>query len=130
MTANNHTLTVFHDGSCPLCIREIALLKRALPDNTTIRFEDISAPDAVPSCDIDKAKLMARFHCRLPDGSIVDGAQAFTEVWSYARFMGWLKPVGRFGPSRAVLNALYALFLQVRPWLQRITPPPKSKELK
>ncbi|WP_306253180.1 thiol-disulfide oxidoreductase DCC family protein [Parvularcula sp. IMCC14364] len=127
MTVNDHTLTVFYDGSCPLCIREITLLRRALPEKSAINFEDVSAPDAVPSCDIAKSKLMARFHCQLPDGKMVNGAQAFTEVWGRVRFMEWLKPVGRFGPSRAVLNALYALFLKVRPGLQRITPPLKSK---
>ncbi len=58
---------------------------------------------------------------------MVDGAQAFTEVWSHVRFLGWLKPMGRFGPSRAVLNALYALFLKLRPGLQKITPPAKSR---
>ncbi|MCI5045111.1 MAG: DUF393 domain-containing protein [Aquisalinus sp.] len=130
MTSEQRNFTVFYDGSCPLCVREIALLQNALPAAVDIRFEDVSEPDAAPSCDITKAKLMARFHCRLDNGSIVSGAQAFTEVWSKVRFLSWLKPLGRFGPSRALLNALYALFLKIRPGLQKITPPLKSKASK
>ena len=111
-------LTVFFDGACPLCVREISLLRRFARNR--INFEDVSPPDASPSCSIDRETLMARFHPELPSCEVVDGARAFTEAWSRVPGLGCLVAIGRFGPSRATLNALYAVFLKVRPSLQRL----------
>ncbi len=58
-TAN---LTVFFDGSCPLCRREIALYQ-GLPSKQFIRWVDVSTPTALPSgltCEL----AMRRFHVR------------------------------------------------------------------
>lgn len=110
-------ITVFYDGACPLCIREIGLLRRLAPQDA-ICFEDVSPPDASPSCDISRSRLMARFHARLPDGAVVEGAQAFTEAWSRVAWLTWLRPLGRNCASRWFLNRLYDGFLKVRPGLQ------------
>lgn len=61
---------------------------------------------------------MARFHARLPDGSVVEGAQAFTEAWSSVTWLVWLRPLGRNAVTRWLLDRLYDGFLQVRPGLQ------------
>lgn len=111
-------LTVYFDGSCPLCVREISLLRR-LDGGKRIVFEDVSPPDATPSCPIEREALMARFHARLPDGRLVEGAQAFTESWSRIPWMVWVRPIGQFAPTRWLLNGFYSLFLKVRPRLQR-----------
>ncbi|MEM9840854.1 MAG: DUF393 domain-containing protein [Pseudomonadota bacterium] len=111
-------VTVFFDGACPLCVREIALLRR-LDRRDRLAFEDVSDPDAPISCPIDRGELLARFHARLPDGEIVDGARAFTEAYARLPALGFAAALGRFPPSRAALNALYTVFLKVRPSLQR-----------
>ena len=41
-----HQLTVFFDGQCPLCTREIALLKQ-LDTRQRLHFEDIHATGAL-----------------------------------------------------------------------------------
>jgi hypothetical protein len=41
-------IEVFHDGKCPLCLREMRLLQR-LDRRAAIRFIDISADDFEPS---------------------------------------------------------------------------------
>ncbi len=53
------TLTVYFDGACPLCRREIALMRR-LDRRGAIDFVDVS--DAATTCPIDRAALLARFH--------------------------------------------------------------------
>ena len=116
--SNTAQLTVFYDGACPMCRREIALMRR-LDRRVRIDFEDISPPDAMPSCPIERELLMARFHARLPSGETVSGARAFTEAWSQIPQFVWLRPLGRFAPTRELLNLLYRGFLKVRPTLQR-----------
>lgn len=119
MSEPTRPITVYYDGACPLCRREIALLRRATPPGAAL-FEDVSAPDARPSCPLPARRLRARFHAKLANGEIVSGARAFTEIWSRARGLGWVARLGRWAPTRAALDALYAGFLRIRPALQRL----------
>jgi predicted DCC family thiol-disulfide oxidoreductase YuxK len=106
---------VWFDGDCPLCRREIALLRR-LDRRGAIRFEDVARGDGV--CPIDRAELLARFHAR-EDGRMLSGAAAFAAMW---RAIPLLRPLGLMARDRrvlAVLERLYLAFLKVRPGLQR-----------
>lgn len=112
-------VTVFYDGGCPLCLREIALLRR-LDRRDRLAFENVADPDEPVSCPIDRSELLARFHARLPNGEVVQGARAFTEAYARVPGLGFIGALGRFGPSRALLDGLYTVFLKVRPLLQRL----------
>lgn len=108
---------VWYDGACPLCLREIALMRR-LDRRGAITFVDV-ASSADPSCPIDRADLLARFHAE-EDGVIYSGAAAFAAMW---RAIPLLRPLGLVARSRAVLRVLeaaYVRFLKVRPRLQRL----------
>jgi predicted DCC family thiol-disulfide oxidoreductase YuxK len=109
-------LTVWHDGTCPLCRREIALMRR-LDRGGAIRFVDASDPAG--TCPIDRAATLARFHAR-EDGRLLSGAAAFAAMW---RAIPLLRPLGIAARNRHVLAALeraYLLFLRVRPRLQAV----------
>ena len=111
-------LTVFYDGACPLCVREIAMLRRLDKPRQRIRFMDVSPPDAAAYCPIPQARLLARFHVARDDGEVLQGAEAFTEAYAQIPWLAWLRPIGRFAPSRWMLNRLYDGFLVIRPALQ------------
>ncbi|MAK60147.1 MAG: thiol-disulfide oxidoreductase [Ponticaulis sp.] len=115
---NASRLTVFYDGACPLCIREIGLLRR-LEKDRRIDYLDVSPPGAAEFCPIPQKELMARFTVKRADGALVSGAQAFTEAWSQIPWLIWLRPIGRFPPTRWVLDLIYSGFLKIRPGLQR-----------
>lgn len=108
---------VWFDGACPLCQREIALMRR-LDRRQNIDFVDVS-DDADPSCPIDQAQLLARFHAE-EDGKVLSGAAAFAAMW---RAIPGLRPLGLIARNRAVLSVLerlYLIFLRVRPRLQKL----------
>ncbi len=111
---------VWFDGACPLCRREIALMRR-LDRRGAIAFVDVSraeAPGGAAACPIDRPALLARFHV-LEDGRVVSGAAAFAAMW---RAVPLLRPRGLAARNRFVLaglERLYGLFLRVRPRLQR-----------
>lgn len=110
-------LTVWFDGACPLCRREIALMRR-LDRRGRIEFVDVAEPGSAEQCPIDRAMLLARFHAR-EDGKLLDGAAAFAAMW---RAIPLLRPLGLLARNRAVLAFLeraYLAFLRVRPALQR-----------
>lgn len=109
-------LLVWFDGGCPLCRREIALMRR-LDRRRAIRFEDVS--DADTTCPIDRQALLARFHAR-ENGRVLDGAAAFAAMW---RAIPLLRPLGLLARDRRVLALLeraYVRFLRFRPHLQRL----------
>ncbi|MEO0689523.1 MAG: DUF393 domain-containing protein [Pseudomonadota bacterium] len=108
---------VWFDGACPLCQREIALMKR-LDKTRAITFIDVSE-NADPSCPIDQNELLARFHAE-EKGVVLSGAAAFAAMW---RAIPGLRPLGLLARNKWVLAALerlYLLFLKVRPRLQRL----------
>jgi predicted DCC family thiol-disulfide oxidoreductase YuxK len=117
MTSNpSPRLIVWHDGSCPLCRREIALMRR-LDRRDRITFVDAVA-DPAGSCPLDRTDLLARFHA-CEDGTMLSGAAAFAAMW---RAIPLLRPLGLMARNRMVLAALergYRLFLRLRPRLQR-----------
>ena len=109
------TLEVWFDGDCPLCRREIALLRR-LDQKGAIAFTDVATGEG--HCPIDRSVLLSRFHAR-EDGRLVSGAEAFAAMW---RAIPLLAPLGRLARNRhvlGVLERLYLVFLRVRPGLQR-----------
>ncbi len=108
-------MQVWFDGGCPLCLREIALMRR-LDWRGVIEFTDVAAPDA--ACPLDRAVLLARLHAR-EGGVMLSGAAAFAAMW---RAIPVLKPLGWLARNRGVLAALewlYLRFLRIRPRLQR-----------
>ncbi len=107
---------VWFDGDCPLCRREIALMRR-LDRRGAIRFQDVAQRDGV--CPIDRAELLARFHAR-EDGRMLSGAAAFAAMW---RAIPVLRPLGILARNRrvlALLERLYLAFLKMRPALQGV----------
>lgn len=115
-------LTVWFDGACPLCTREIALMRR-LDARGAIDFVDVSAEGA--ACPLDRADLLARFHAQEAGNPIVSGAAAFAAMW---RAIPLLRPLGliaQFPPALWVLERAFRLFLRVRPHItggRRILP--------
>jgi predicted DCC family thiol-disulfide oxidoreductase YuxK len=77
---------VYHDGACPMCAREIAMLRR-LDRRGRIRFVDIAAPgfDAT-ALGTTRDALMARIHGRLPDGTLIDGVEVFRRLYAAVGF--------------------------------------------
>lgn len=107
---------VWYDGACPLCLREIALMRR-LDRRGAITFVDVAA-GSDPSCPLDRAALLARFHAE-EDGVVHSGAAAFAAMW---RAIPLLRPLGLAARNRtilALLEAAYVRFLKLRPRLQR-----------
>lgn len=109
------SLTVWYDAQCPLCRREIALIRRL---DRAARIQFVDAASAEPaSCPLDRQTLLARFHA-LEDGELRSGAAAFAAMW---RAVPVLRPLGLAARSPIVLGLLeraYGLFLRLRPRLQ------------
>lgn len=109
-------VTVWFDGQCPLCQREIAMMRR-LDRKGRIVFVDLADPHT--SCPVSRSEMLARFHA-MEDGQLLSGAAAFAAMW---RAIPLLAPLGQLARLPLVLKLLelaYVRFLAVRPHLQRL----------
>ncbi|KXV26166.1 DUF393 domain-containing protein [Gluconobacter japonicus] len=109
-------VTVWHDGNCPLCQKEIALMRR-LDWRGNIQFIDATSETA--DCPLSRHELLERFHAREGE-QIYDGAAAFAAMWRAIPPLRLLGEIARFPLMLRGLEYLYGHFLRVRPVLQKI----------
>jgi predicted DCC family thiol-disulfide oxidoreductase YuxK len=114
---NASGLTIYFDGSCPLCRREIALYQGLAP-REPLHWVDVSAGQALGeglSCEA----AMRRFHVREAGGLLLGGGAAFARLWRALprwRVLGWCFA---WPPLSWLLELAYRAFLPLRPRLQR-----------
>ncbi len=109
---------VFFDGECPLCAREIRMLRR-MDRSGAIRFTDIADPAFDPASvapDVDRSALMARIHGRRADGTLVTGVDVFRELYAAVGFPR-LVAMTRWPGIAHVLELGYRVFAKNRLWL-------------
>jgi predicted DCC family thiol-disulfide oxidoreductase YuxK len=107
-------ITVLFDGECPLCAREIAMLRRLDRGRGRIGFDDIAAPDFdAGRYGSDPAALMARIHGVLPDGRLVEGVEVFRRAYA-AVGLGWALGWTRWPGLRVLADAGYRWFARNR----------------
>jgi 3-demethoxyubiquinol 3-hydroxylase len=113
-------LTVFYDGACPLCRREIDLYRKQRGAEA-LDFVDVTAaaPGALPRAT-SRAQLLSRLHVADGDGRLLVGAAAFFALWQRLPSWRWLGRLGRVPLVLRVADRAYSAFLRVRPSLQRV----------
>jgi predicted DCC family thiol-disulfide oxidoreductase YuxK len=106
-------LKLLYDGECPLCTREVALLRRR-DERGRIEFEDIAAPgfDAT-RYGLDQRSVMARIHGVLPDGTLIEGMEVFRRAYT-AVGLGWLLAPSRWPGIGRLFDAAYRVFARNR----------------
>lgn len=117
-------LTLFYDGECPLCLREMRMFERR---NGQARLEmvNIAAPTVEPLPGLSRAAMLDCLHARFQDGQIVTGIDA--TYWSYrAVGLGWLVKPLCWRWARPFWHRAYQLFCRLRPAIARIIPMPSS----
>lgn len=108
-----YELEAFYDGACPLCLREVKLLKR-LDRQNRILFTDISSP-GFKAVEYGKSQdeFMQEMHARLSDGSWITGVEVFRRLYSAVgfRFLVW---PSRLPGISGGLDYLYQIFAKKR----------------
>jgi predicted DCC family thiol-disulfide oxidoreductase YuxK len=107
-------ISVFYDGGCPVCSREIGFYQ-ARPGAEGFRWIDATSCDmAELGPGLTREAALARMHVRDADGRLRSGAAAFAEMWRRMpgfKGLGWLLVMPPFG---ALAELAYRGFLVVR----------------
>lgn len=104
---------VFYDGACPLCAREIRIL-RHLDRKHRIWFTDIGGPEFdAAAWGSTQRTLMDRIHGRLPDGRWIEGVEVFRQLYR-AVGLGWVSWWMGLPGVAQIMNWSYQIFARNR----------------
>ena len=112
-------LTVYYDGLCHLCSREIEMY-RGLKGSERIHFVDItdSSFDAMGE-GLDPVKVHKTLHSKDEVGKIHSGVETFILIWERIDKFKKLVPFARIKAVRRILDFGYFGFALVRPLLPK-----------
>lgn len=80
-------ISVFYDGKCGLCAREIAYFKKRRP-KTSIAWHDIARhPESLEGRGISQSEALMFMRVESADGRLHSGVDAFVVMWG--QFRGW-----------------------------------------
>lgn len=107
------TFTLYFDGACPFCVREVRWLARR-DRRDALRLVDISAADFDPAAHGGTAEsFMAQIHGRRGDGTLLTGMAVFREAYA-AVGLGWLTAPTGWPLLRPIFDFAYRLFARNR----------------
>lgn len=109
-------LTVYYDGGCPLCRREIQLYQGA-PARVAIRWADVTQADQLPQ-GLSSTQALSRFHVRNTQGELLSGAAAFVALWQQLPGWRYLAGLAKLPGMLWLMERTYVHFLRFRPRLQ------------
>ena len=101
--------SLYYDGTCPLCSKEISVLKRL--SNDSIEFVDIHQLN--DKCLPSKDALLKRLHLRKADGEWLVGLDANVYAWSQTPYGIFFK-ILRVWPVRAIADFIYVRWADKR----------------
>lgn len=106
--------TVYYDGACPVCAREIAMYRRR-DGAEAVRWIDAStAAPASLGTDLSREAALARLHVRDAQGRLVSGAAAFVALWRALPATAWWGRLCAHPFAIATLEIVYRGFLRLR----------------
>ena len=121
-----YPLTVFFDGACPICAREIALMKR-LDRRQRLAYCDFSRLDYdTASKGFAPSELGTVIHARWADGSVITGVDVFRAMWE-AVGLGLLAKLSHLSLVEPLVLRAYEWFARNRLQLTgRLNPCPEG----
>ncbi|GAB6139597.1 DUF393 domain-containing protein [Methylosoma difficile] len=105
--------TLFYDGQCPICRKEVAFLSRCNKHGRLVLQDIHSAGFNAEDYGKKTAELMAEIHGLLPDGRIIKGMPVFRAAYR-AVGLGWLMAPTGWPVINLIFDGLYVLFAKYR----------------
>ena len=102
--------TLFYDGNCPLCMREVHLLERLANDHLKmIDLHEVPAAEGQPR----QLEMLKNLYLRTSDGEWLTGVDATVRAWSHTRW-GFLFKALRLPLIGALADAAYQYWARKR----------------
>ncbi|MBO0346664.1 thiol-disulfide oxidoreductase DCC family protein [Roseibium limicola] len=107
-------LTVFYDGKCGLCSREIAHFQKRQNTQNIVWHDIAHTPAALGGTGLSQSEALLFMRVRDDTGTVHSGVDAFIALWD--QFPGWkaLARLLRLPIAYQIAQALYHLFAHLR----------------
>ncbi|KAL8547430.1 hypothetical protein ACS0TY_006962 [Phlomoides rotata] len=127
-SSENWKIKMLYDGDCPLCMREVDMLRERNKRYGTIKFVDISSEEYSPEDNqsLDYKTAMGRIHAILSDGTVVTDVEAFRKLYEVVG-LGWVYAITKYEPIASIADAIYGFWAKYR--LQVTGRPPLEEVL-
>ena len=107
-------ITVFYDGKCSLCSKEINYYKTiANPKNFTW-LDVANNPNYLKSIDVNLSDALMQLHVLDNKNNIYVGVDAFIIIWRNLRFWRILSFIVSFPVIKQIANVFYKKFAERR----------------
>lgn len=105
--------TIFYDGACPLCAKEMNQLKRRNTEDQLVFVDIMQSSFSEEYPGLDWQALNDRIHGMLDDGTMLIGLDATHKAWSLVG-KGWLYAPLRWPVIRFFADKAYLVFARNR----------------
>tara|TARA_Y100000766_G_C18835772_1_gene570354 strand:+ start:232 stop:630 length:399 start_codon:yes stop_codon:yes gene_type:complete len=111
---NTTKLTIFFDGDCPLCLREVDFLQ-SRNQKGYLKFININCSDfdLYINHEITYKKAMERIHALRSDGSLIKDIEVFQEAYELIG-LGWVYAPTKLPIINKLVEFLYGLWAKYR----------------
>ena len=104
-------LTVYYDGECGLCRREIEYYKNIAPADSFVWLDIANDPTSLAELRLSQADALRRLHARDASGVMHVGAAAFVAIWqrlAYWRYLALLMKLPLVLPLASIIYNRFA----------------------
>ena len=110
---NTVKLTIFFDGGCPLCKREVDFMS-SRNQKGFLRFIDINSSDfSFDKYGITYKQAMERIHALKSNGSIIKDVNVFQEAYSLIG-LGWIYAPTKLPIIDKFIGLIYGIWAKYR----------------
>ena len=111
---NTAKLTIFFDGGCPLCKREVDFLQ-SRNQKGYLSFIDINTSDFYLDLKygITYKQAMERIHALKSDGSVIKDIKVFQEAYTLIG-LGWIYAPTTLPILRSLIDQIYRVWARLR----------------
>ena len=104
-------ITVYFDGNCGLCNKEINFYRKITKSNPSLfNWANLHEPEILRGESFTKTEAMEILHVKGSDNQIYKGVYAFIVIWKNIKYMKWLCYLSSIPPITFILKVLYRLF--------------------
>ena len=107
-------LTVYYDGKCGLCRREIEYYKRVAPPGGFLWRDIANDPNSLADLDVSQADALRRLHARDAAGTVYVGVAAFIAIWQGLNYWKYLALIFKLPLLEAIASVVYDRFADYR----------------
>jgi predicted DCC family thiol-disulfide oxidoreductase YuxK len=108
-------IKMLYDGDCPLCMREVDMLRERNKCYGTIKFINIGSDEYSPEENqcLDYKTAMGRIHAILNDGTVVTDVEAFRRLYEEVG-LGWVYAITKYEPIAKAADSMYGIWAKYR----------------